>query len=222
MEVKFLSSESEFVRLGAPMLNSNHLGDLRFPSHLKFNKTYYKMLSNQLVAFRILAISIDNSQVSYLIEMPKQEARWIKVFIDKNSIILSNRDDYYSYIGGNKSVNVNRIEISDWKRFTKLLYENGACDNYGNILRTWAVLKDSNQVTAIISTIKYIVLNEDGIFINLSMHNGFRSKEECLSHKLDGFIIEDFEDDETQIEVEIKVSIRQSKPIIRTIHIIEE
>lgn len=222
MEVKFLSSESEFVRLGTPKFNSNHIGDLRFPSHLKFNKTYYKLLSNKLIAFRVLAISIDDFEVSYLIEMPKQEPRWIKHFIDKNSIILSHRDNYYSYIEGNKSVNVNRIEISDWKRFTKLLYENGACDNYGNILRTWAVLKDSNQVTAIISTIKYIVLNEDGIYINLSMHNGFRTKEECLRHKLDGFIIEDFEDDDTQIEVEIKVSIRPSKQIIRTIHIIEE
>jgi hypothetical protein len=222
MEVKFLSSESEFVRLGTPKFNSNHIGDLRFPSHLKFNKTYYKLLSNKLIAFRVLAISIDDFEVSYLIEMPKQEPRWIKNFIDKNSIILSNRDDYYPYIGGNKSVNVNRFEISDWKRFTKLLYENGACDNYGNILRTWAVLKDSNQVTAIISTIKYIVLNEDGIYINLSMHNGFRTKEECLRHKLDGFIIEDFDDDDTQIEVEIKVSIRPSKQIIRTIHIIEE
>lgn len=225
MEVKFLTSESEFVKLGTPMFNNSHLGDLRFPKHLKFNKTYYKLLTNKLVAFRILAISVGHDKyhfVSYLIEMPKQEPRWIKEFIDNETIILSNRDDYYSYIEGNKSVNVNRREISNWERFVKLLYDNGACTNSGCILRTWAVLKDSNQVTAIISTIKYFVLNEDGIFINLSMHDGFRSKEECLRHKLDGFIIEDFEDDETQIEVEIKVSIRPSKPIIRTIHIIEE
>lgn len=227
MEIKFLSSANEFIRLNTPTFGYYTIDDsnLFYPKHLKLNTTYYKLSTDRLVAFRILAVACiceNGKRVSFLVEMPNKKPRWITEFITTSSIILSHRDNYYSYIGGNKSVNINNVDNAEWVKISKLAYENSICDRHGNIVRSWVFDEQSQQVCCVRTCINYILINEDGFYINLSTKNGFRSKEECLRYKLDGFIIEDFEEDETQLEFEIKVSIKPSKPIIRTIHIIEE
>lgn len=216
MEVKTtFQNKSLDLFCGDFPFNNGSIDNRKYPSWLIFNKTYYKLTDDKLQAFRVLAMSITKVSIAYLIQVPNEEPYWHLDYIDVNSIIFDNRNNMYSYIGGNESVNVN-MPIS-WIFLYKLFSNIDGFHTYSFYLSYF--LDKDKQINRTITNIKYIVINEDGIMVGLEHRQPYyyTTKEQCIANYLDGFLIEDFAED---IQ-EIKVRILPNTPKITTLKIVE-
>ena len=81
-----------------------------FPFGLEFERTYYKRSESGLVAFRVLAYTIDDSDclsknLSFLVQLPNEAPRWITNFITKNTYVYDSPEDYI-ISGGSNTINL--------------------------------------------------------------------------------------------------------------------
>jgi hypothetical protein len=146
------------------------------PTKIKYNHTYYKLIGNELVAFRVLAQSLSRSGLQQLIQFTDGRVEWIRdywgcYFSDNNvSKIFASVDDYINYLETEKYeliANNNRCTFfcesifSDFEgrvydRFRDSVY----CKNTFYI-RSGIVENDN-------SLIEYILFNEQGVFLFLN------------------------------------------------------
>lgn len=226
MEVKITKTYStkEFESLNVPIFDEGSLSDMRFPIHLSFNKTYYKLENNRLQAFRILAIAIGRNYKTptgycvsnfYLVQKPNQSATWIADYINSNDIIFENKDDWYEYMSGNDKLAL-KMQYSK----SVVLIAND-CPNIKRngyrIMESWAWDKDKKCPKQSYTNIKYILVLENEILFCLSHGIKFPSIESCIAANVDGMIIDDFEED----VFELNIKILPNKQKIRTIQIVE-
>lgn len=227
MELKLSKtySTTQFEELNMPEFNQDCLCDISFPTHLVFNKTYYKLTDNRLQAFRILAIAIGRFYKTstgycisnyFLIQTPNKQPTWKVNYVNSNSIIFEDKDDWYEYMSGNKSLAL-KMQYSK-----TLACIASACPNMNKngyrICESWAWDKDKLCPKKSYTTIKYVLVLENEMLFCLSHEDKYPSMESCIAANVDGMIIDDFEED----VIELNIKILPSKQKIRTIHIVED
>ena len=213
-------------RLNTPYLDKMFVPEgCKFPTFLEFNKTYYRMQKDNIIAFRVLAISCATYSflspcTTYLIQTPNKDIKWQPNFINEQSIIFENKDDMFEYMQGCNKLNINNK--SNWKEFYSLLLEKDLISNviYKAIKLHWKWDESANQPKPCVSRMHRIFINEQGLHIQLTKeYDGtYPTKTMCIQHQMDGFVINDFEED----VIEVSVKILPSKPKRQIIKIIAE
>lgn len=228
-KVNFIFSDEQFKGLNAPMCRSYSLARcMPYPDRLKFNKTYYRVHNSMLQAFRILAIAFREGSIgygepiyrtNYLVQEPNMAPRWVEDYIGLKSVIFEHRDDMYAHIQGDTSVNL----FHDYKFCDAREHLEGhSFYRDDKIFRLWRMV--NGQPKTIDRMVKYFLINEDGIYINLNRWSGdYPSREECMRSYLDGFEVDDFEEDEGESdEVNISFDVRPNTQRVRTIRVVED
>ena len=224
MEVNVTFNSTQFVKLGVPQVNLYSVEQYVLPN-LKLNTTYYKLIGGkQLQAFRVLAIALkcnkDNYVKcnSYLIQLPNQQPKWIENYITKSDIIFTDRSDFLEYMQGNTSLNINKSEF--WFSAVNYIYTLKGYDLRSNqFYHSWGMNKNTQQPMLVSSIIEYFLILEDSVEIGLKhyLEYYFNTKEECLAHYLNNFIIDDFAE---EVE-EIKIKVLPNKPLKKKLQVIE-
>lgn len=216
---------SEFEKLNVPVLNKIYLDGANKTSipYINFNETYYKILNDKIISFRIIAISIidvkNYTRVSYLVQMPN-ETRWITEFITNDSIIVSSKENAFRYMMGEENC---RIKF----KYSPLMYilkENNIPSHqcYSSLLCSWKWSETQKKPIPCESFISYLLITKDNIHVGVSLNKfnekTFPSIEECLKSKLDGFEIHEFEEE----PIEINVKIYPNTPKIHVLKFVED
>lgn len=205
MEVNLTYSFKEFEKLNTPIYHSRGLHNTMYPQFLKFNKTYYLLNDKQLTAFRILAISFEKSGFStYMycfVQLPNQEPKWVKQFITKNSIVFANKDDMFEYLKGNQNVNIN----TKWGYISHFLLHNKNYKFDADYYEGEWVWDSCEKCPVKNWTIfEHILITEGKVNFSILIDScAYPTKEECLKSQLDGFVIDDFMEEPTKIELTI-------------------
>ena len=117
VNVTFTQSNEIFSKFDVPRFKYCHQwfgNNNRFPMGLEFEKTYYKRTENGLMAFRILAYTLCDVNtpytITYLVQLPNEQPRWIIGFIAPNTKIYASTEDYI-LSGGTQSVDLRWINI---------------------------------------------------------------------------------------------------------------
>ena len=222
MEVKKTFLETEFELLNVPSYDDVSLCDMHYPRHIKMNKTYYKLTSNKLVAFRVLAMCFCTEhlttcrarRVSFLVQTPNSKPIWFSNYITPKDIIFETKEDYFSYLLGEKTELKYEYSSTMWK----------LCDLCPNLTRngfhiyeswTFDNIKMSPKRTS--TKIKYFLILENEIHICLDHCTNFHTMEQCIANKLNDFIIDDFNEEPLKLEI----TILPNEQKIRKLHIVE-
>jgi hypothetical protein len=191
------------------------------PTKIKYNHTYYKLIGNELVAFRVLAQSLSRSGLQQLIQFTDGRVEWIRdywgcYFSDNNvSKIFASVDDYINYLETEKYeliANNNRCTFfcesifSDFEgrvydRFRDSVY----CKNTFYIRS--GIVENGN------SLIEYILFNEQGVFLFLNHCGGFDSKQKAINSLLKNVVVTDFEEKVIDIHIQVKETNQQKYKI---------
>lgn len=226
MKTIVTKSNSIFNELNVPLFNNtNDVKCCPFPSHIKLNKTYYLYNEQKLTAFRIIAISFSvEHTLNYhfgrcncLVQFPNEKPIWKHNFL-QSACIFENKDDLFDHISGNdKNIN-HRYNFSILSDVIMSSYRNMELnvDKYGTLETNWMWDESSHQPKLYRTKINHILYVNDTLYIKVEQ-SGFLSKEECIKHHLDGFQIEEFEEE----PININVTILPNKPKIHTLKFVE-
>ena len=198
-------------------------GAQKIPSGFEFNKVYYKVNGKTLQGFKIRMCILnrkgdDNYPLYYLVEYPNGSLEWKKDFLDSNTLLFEEPNDFYDYLNGFEEVAI-RIENLHLYSFSRRL---GSRD-YLRFTRTWFWSNKDEKPMKKYSNIKFILLNEQGLIPILrasSTVNEYSTKEECMKDKMNGFTIEEFP--QSEFSFNINIEIKKKEPIIRTLKFMEE
>lgn len=226
MKTIVTTTNNIFNELNVPFFSTiNDVKCCSFPSHIKLNKTYYLYKEQKLTAFRIIAFAFSlerrlnhHSGVCHcLVQFPNEKPIWEKDFL-QSACIFENKDDLFDHISGNdKNINhkYNLPNLSDVINSSYCNMELNV-DKYGTLETKWKWNESSHQPKLYRGDINHILYVNDTLHIKVEQ-NGFLSKEECIKHHLDGFQIEEFEEE----PININVTILPNKPKIHTLKFVE-
>lgn len=215
METNVTFNQCQFEKLNVPQFSSSSVSyDIKIPN-LELGKTYYKLTEKNLQAFRIIAIAVKTyGGKSYLIQEPNQPLQWIDSYLNNRDIIFDNHLDIIDYINGRNELNKNNYEewVSLKKQIpTSLIYREG------QFFHTWYIDKYYNPHVKP-TRVKYLLILKDSIEICLEQENEcFNTEEECIANQLNGFVVNDFE----QEVQNITINILPNKSVKKTLHVIE-
>lgn len=222
MEIIFTKSSELISSFNCPIINSDLLYKFIYPHWLELNKTYYRLQNTNLTAFRVLGISFTYYQhsyfTSYLVQTPNNEPQWMFDFITPSSVVLSNKDDMFSYFD-DKSINLNK---PNWQTLSRLiyslnsdLYDNGSCYFIRNC---WTWNKNKRAPERVKSGFNKVLLTKNSLIIQVELNDKqFLTKEECIANQLNDFVVNDFIEE----PYDIALNVLPNKGITRTFHIVE-
>lgn len=198
------------------ILNVEHM----FPTRLKFNTTYYRYAGGVLTAFRIIAYAaqkMNDGQIklSYLVQLPNDEPKWILEFIKYNDVIFNSKEQFFAY-QTNPSCKVELEWECGHRAFPELAYAaviglRGKVWNWNNQASKACVTQDPQFI-------KFMVCS-DGLFIYVPCHKTYYlSQQECLMARLNGMEVVEFDEEPYNLEF----NIRSSTAKIHTLRFIEE
>lgn len=195
----------------------------KIPSGFEFNKVYYKVNGKSLQGFKIRLCVLNrkgdgNYPLYYLVEYPNGELKWVKDFLDNNTLLFEEPNDFFDYLNGYSELAI-RIKILSLYSFSRRF---GASD-YIRFTRTWFWSNKDEKPMKKYSNIRFMLLNEQGLIPILratSMLNEYTSQEECMKGKLNGFTIEEFP--QSEFSFNINIEIKKNEPIVRTLKFVEE
>ena len=208
-----------FGQIGMPTFNNNYVWSGKTLPNFEYNKVYYRLDGKKLIAFKVLATALNTKHnFVYLVQEVGKSPMWSNYFNAENKIIFENVDDVFRHaetgVGG-----INVFEGKSIKHIIPVGYLNS--DEYIKFKKTYYWCNHTNQVCMRHSDIEYVLINGDGIFFGLSLKDGeFTSKADVIKSRFDGLEIMDFPP--TDFEINIKVEVSPSKPIVRTLIITEE
>lgn len=108
VNISFTQNNEIFNKYNVPDFTYCHqwfTETLQFPLALEFERTYYKRINGNLVGFRVLGYSIDDTRtpykLSYLVQLPNQEPKWEKDFISPSINVYASVEDYIMSSGSN-------------------------------------------------------------------------------------------------------------------------
>ncbi len=213
--------QDSFDKLGVPELEICSIPNVKLPN-LKLGKTYYKLTRKNIEAFRLIAMAIKSNyahkELTYLVQTPNNELNWVnKDYINENSVIFEDYKHYLNYLQGDVEYNVNKSD--EWyDPKTLLLNAKGYNDKTEYFELSWYINKFSQAPQKCATIIKYFLILENSVEICLRQKDGcFNTKEECICHQLNGFVVNDFE----QEVQNITINILPNKAIKKTLHVIE-
>ena len=213
-----------FTNINCPMRKDNLTWiscNLLIPTNIEFNKTYYHYNNNNLLAFRILAMSIrevnDECGLFYLVQIPNNKPTWIPNFLNAKSILFSSTEHYLSYVAQQSK----RLDLGFnpfYKAFTHL-----SSSKYVFELKSTYVWDDYYKKPIARKTYMYYVLiTENGITIGTDHYNengqGYANLDDCIKSHLNNMQIIDFND-----ECEITIHVQQNTtPKVHVLKFVEE
>lgn len=214
MKTNVTFNQTQFEKLNVPQCSLTYVNnDIMLPN-LELGKTYYKLTDEKkLQAFRIIAIAKKTYGKSYLIQEPNQPLRWIDSYINNRDIIFDKHLDIIEYLNGKTELNKNKEWVSLKKQIpTSLIYRDG------QFFHTWYIDKNSKKPYVKPTRVKYLLILKDSIEVCLEQENEcFNTEEECISNQLNGFVVNDFE----QEVQNITINIYPNKLVKKTLHVIE-
>jgi hypothetical protein len=210
-------NQDPFIKLEVPIFDKIYFEGIFLPKHFPFNKTLYKLENTKLQAFRLLGISIGYHinkfgckvyNTYYYIQLPNDKPFWCPCYLATNSVVFNDKNDFFDYLNGNKEVNINSTTKSKWSCCESLL--NGLPSsmifnhNKNRIFNDWYWDTIKQEPLVHSSTIRYFLMTKDGVQFCLDCkENHFKTKEECIQNHLNGFVIDDFEDNPFSVEIEV-------------------
>ena len=229
LKVTYLQDHTPFDELNVPRCHYRHNWlpkKYKFPFNLEFNRTYYKYDGEKLIAFRILAYTIDentlhddNPSLNFLVQMPNQPLQWLVDFIAPYIAIYKSVDDYVLSSGAN-CVNLcwqnwhYRFNVRNLNNF--LYFFN---DEFWTIQQ--GIVRTSHG-----AYLNRFVVTEDGFFVNIgkdSCHddygeNGiFLDKMSATKVLLKDMNVVDFENE----PITIKMNVLDNTPKLLKIQFVE-
>lgn len=198
-------------------------GCQKIPSGFEFNKVYYKVRGKTLQGFKIRMCILNrkdkgNYPIYYLVEYPNGSLEWEKDFLDSNTLLFEEPNDFFDYLNGFEEVTI-RVKILGLHFFSNRL----GSDDYLRFTKTWFWSSKDEKPMKKYSNIKFILLNEQGLIPILrasSTLNEYSSQEECMKEKMNGFTIEEFP--QSEFSFNIKIEVKKKEPIVRTLKFMEE
>lgn len=210
-----------FVELGVPTFEYAVTSvTLEIPTNLEFGKVYYRYNDGVLQAFKILAFAVEytikRKGITYLVQFPNGEVKWIYNFISACSDIYDSKEEFVSS-AGSKHLRLFWHSIPYiLKKHSNDMLVNDIWESVGGVVKN-----------TFNYTINYMLFTKEGCSVCVSARSKynssnknikiFLSKEECIKDAYNGMMIEDF--GETSIKIDIKVEV--SKPITSKISIVE-
>ena len=214
VNVTFTQSNDIFNKFDVPRFKYCHQwfsDNNRFPMGLEFEKTYYKRTENGLMAFRILAYTLYDIghpyTITYLVQLPNEQPRWINDFIAPNTKIYASAEDYI-LSGGTQSVDLRWINIyqaslgcswhnyNDRYFFKETFYtiKNGAvCESTGHYCNNLFVSKNGWLVQIAKRNLESYH-GEQGVYM---------SKADAMKALLKDMTITDFAEEPISIDITI-------------------
>ena len=191
------------------------------PMRIKYNNVYYKLIGNELVAFKVLAQSLSRNGVQQLIQFTDGSVKWIRdywgCYFPDNKVpkIFASVDDYIKYLETNKYelvANNNRCTFfceSIFYDFEGRVYDRFRddvfCQKTFNVRN--GIIENNN------SLIEYILFNEQGVFLFLNHCEGFDSREKAINSLLKNVVVTDFEEKVIDIHIQVKETSQQKYKI---------
>lgn len=215
INITFTQSNEIFNKFNVPYNRYCHQwfdNGLKFPFNMEFEKTYYKHNGNGLIAFRILAYTIDDSdcsnyKISYLVQLPNQAPKWESDFITMKTNVYSSVEEYVMS-GGSQFVNLGWADItatqqvSIWHGYEKRYFfkgtfytiKNGAvCESGGHYCNRLFVTKNG-WLVGIAKRNLYDTSGENGVYLH---------KADAMRVLLDNMEIVDFAEQPISIDITI-------------------
>jgi hypothetical protein len=228
MKFNLTTDETSFDDLGCPTFNAYACSNIKI-ANINFNQTYYKFKDNELIAFRILAITITKHNgwfyPCYLVQFPNGKTNWVIKFIEETTKVFTSVKHYMDYVSNIcGSLNLQFISIAKmFDRYINYPTKKG----YHDTLRLFYTYKWSDSLHKAIKDdtfIKYLLITETSLNICTNHYNpnnhtyGYGSEEECVKRHLNGMRIVDFND---TLKVEIKIQ-PTNEPKVHILKFIEE
>jgi hypothetical protein len=214
-------NQQSFDNIGVPVFESWGVVNVMLPN-LKLGKTYYKLTRKNIEAFRLIAMAIKSNyahkELTYLVQTPNNDLKWVnKDYITETSVIFEDYNHYLNYLQGDKTYNVNKS--NEWYNSKSLLVNAKSYnEEREHFEHSWYIDSFSQAPKQTATIIKYFLILENSVEICLMQRDGnFNTKEECIAHQLNGFVIDDFE----QEVQNITINILPNKAIKKTLHVIE-
>lgn len=226
MKTTITQTLSHFGNFSIPKCSFNYiLSSVKFPSEIEFNQTYYKYENDKLIAFRVLAYAAINSissengvALSYLVQFPNRQPKWMVKFLTQSSKIFDSKEDFLAYqVSGRGNVNLG------WECCYTIFSDLAYAAVIGLKGKVWmwddTTCRPVNRYDVMFD--RFLVC-EDGTFINVpkTLNNTkyYLSAQECIKDSLDGMEIVEFAEE----PYEIKINILPSKEQIHTLRFMEE
>lgn len=225
MKTTILKTTDFFKSINAPTtLGANYIGNegMRYPSRLRFNHTYYIFKDEKLVAFRILAYAYKRKQyshlvidgLSYLVQMPNEEPRWIDDFLTDKTRIFNSPEEFMKHQTGYDYA----VELN-WEKGQQVFPNLAYAAAIGLKGKVWIWSETYNSPVANFNPeFNYFVVCAEGLFIGITKQEYYLSAEECVKGKLNGLEIVDFAEE----PVKITINVLPNAPRIHTLRFIED
>lgn len=225
MTLNVTTNVEVFTNINCPMrkYNPTWIGgaDLIIPTNIEFNKTYYRYDNNNLMAFRILAMSIgevnDKCTLFYLVQTPNNNPIWIPKFLNANSILFSSTEHYLSYVAQQHK----RLDLG-FNPFYKAFIHLSSSQYSFEVSKTYVWDDYYKKPIARRTYMYYLLITENGITIGTNHYSekgkGYANLDDCIKSHLNNMQIIDFND-----ECEITIHVQQNTtPKVHVLKFVEE
>lgn len=189
---------NQFEKLKAPKFG-NSLSTILMPN-IELNKTYYRIIDNKIVAFKILTITFhivstgvgSDRYIQALVQYPNQNPIWET--IKHKPFIFKSKDEYMEYM----------VNPSDKYRLQYIKID------LNEIINEYVYFWENNSVVVKrYVDIEYLLYTTNGFVIGVKdMYCGkkvYTSKAQCLAENCNKVSFIDFEDT-PKIDIQIEVT----------------
>lgn len=212
MKIELTQSAEFFDKLQVPTCELDFIREtFDFPNKLQFNKTYYKSYDNKLLAFRILAYAVYSKlttheyiTLSFLVQFPNEQPRWINGFLSKDSKIFDSKEDFLEHqITGDKSVYL------DWSCSTYIFREIKGFNSisFEGMVYAWSNSRNCPTNNFKPTFTRFLVINNT-LYVQIKDYKcaygkTYLTKEECVQDRLNGLEIVEFAEEPFEINIEV-------------------
>ena len=240
MKIIYITNDDAFKGIGSPKLNYSEIGDMCYPTNLVFGKTYYTEKDGRVVAFKVLAMAIVNSewQRTHCVKFHNdfyvrtayfvQYANMAKPIWELNTLdypCFESVEDYMLHSTTNQHTMVEWSKeslgylLTERNRNNEVVYKKYNCTrNTIQFRKTYVWDKCNNAPHLGISLIESVVFTNEGMIVcyNPKLNvlkesiNGFSTFDECANNHLNNMEIVDFGETTFNLNIEIKVATPKS------------
>lgn len=244
MRVIYTTNDDVFKNIGSPKLNYTEIGNMRYPTNLVFGKTYYTEKDGCVVAFKVLAMAIVNSEWQrthcvkfhndFIVRMAYfvQYANIDRPIWELNTLdypCFESVEDYMLHSTTNQHTKVewgNELLGYLLNEHNDVVYKTyNHTQNTIHFRKTYVWDKSENAPRKCISLIESVVFTNEGMIVcyNPKLNtlkqpiNGFSTFEECANNHLNNMAIVGFESESISLNIQIEIT----KPSVTKLKIVE-
>ena len=226
MNTQFTTIQTPFLKLNLTPINTFaiNVDSMKYPSGLEFGKKYYKVCNKKLIAFKVIAITFKLYRsyytCAYYTQYNSGEPVWEFGHELFNVPIFTSKEHYLNYVNGYNNA-VQPVDLG-FQSICKIL---NFSSKELSFKKTYIMSKYTQKPELKESYIKHVLFTNEGMFVCLShqfsrygnQYNGYDNYNDCMANYLNGMVVEDFEDEIYNINIEVNVF----KPSTSVIKIVE-